>query len=137
MALSVLTFDVYWGNPGTSIFGNSRLAANHTWTRLPSRLSVSYDYDADDMPFVTEILEGLKGIVEAWKRELFLWLLITVIYMCKKLIGLRKSRQCFSYHKILQCICIYMLVILNFPFLPDEFVKKKSIRFREPFARVQ
>ena len=32
---------------------------------LPDYLSVSYDYDADDMAFVTEILEGLKGIVEA------------------------------------------------------------------------
>ena len=130
MALSVLTFDVFWGNPGTSIFGNSRLAANYTWTRLPSRLSVSYDYDADDMPFVTEILEGLKGIVEAWKRELFLWLLITVICICKKLIGLRKSRQCgkvsINLHKRYGHVLWFSRLIM--------FVFSHTIKFFNAFA---
>ena len=35
----MLTFDVYWGSLGTSIFESSSSAANNTRCRLPSRLS--------------------------------------------------------------------------------------------------
>ena len=41
-AHSIFTFDVYWGNLGTSIFGNSSPAANKTWSRLPSRPSFRF-----------------------------------------------------------------------------------------------
>ena len=44
-AHSMFTFDVCWGSLGTSIFGNSSSAANNTWSKLPSRLSVSDDYE--------------------------------------------------------------------------------------------
>ena len=37
-AHSMFTFDVCWGNLGTSIFGNSSSAASNTGSRLPSRL---------------------------------------------------------------------------------------------------
>ena len=67
----MFTFDVFWGSLGTSIFGNWSSTTNNTWTRLPSRLfSVSYDHDADGLAFVTEILEGLKERLEAWKGAL-------------------------------------------------------------------
>ena len=44
-AHSMFTFDVCRGSLDTSIFGNSSSAANNTWSRLPSRLSVSDDYE--------------------------------------------------------------------------------------------
>ena len=37
---------------------------------LPDYFSVSYDHDADGLAFVTEILEGLKERLEAWKGAL-------------------------------------------------------------------
>ena len=44
-AHSMFTFDVCWGSLGTSIFRNSSSAANNTRSRLPSRLSISDDYE--------------------------------------------------------------------------------------------
>ena len=41
-AHSMFTFDVCWGSLGTSIFGNSSLAANNTQSRLPSRISFRF-----------------------------------------------------------------------------------------------
>ena len=40
--LSMFTFDVLYGNMGTSIFGNLSSTANNTRTRLPSRLSFRF-----------------------------------------------------------------------------------------------
>ena len=37
---------------------------------LPDYFSVSYDHYADGLAFVTEILEGLKERLEAWKGAL-------------------------------------------------------------------
>ena len=37
---------------------------------VPDYFSVSYDHDADGLAFVTEILEGLKERLEAWKGAL-------------------------------------------------------------------
>ena len=62
-AHSVFTFDVYWGSLGTSIFGNSSSAANNTWSRLPSRLSVSDDYEITMItndPFFSSALWALS-----------------------------------------------------------------------------
>ena len=41
-AHSMFTSDVCWGSLGTSIFGNSSSVANHTRSRLPSRLSFRF-----------------------------------------------------------------------------------------------
>ena len=41
-ALSMFTFDAFWGILGTSIFGNSSSAGNNTRARLPSRLSFCF-----------------------------------------------------------------------------------------------
>ena len=40
----MFTFDEFWSSLGTSIFQNSISAVNITGSRLPSRLSISYDY---------------------------------------------------------------------------------------------
>ena len=45
LAHLLFAFDVCWGSLDTSIFRNSSSAASNTRSRLPSRLSVSYDYE--------------------------------------------------------------------------------------------
>ena len=51
-------FDVFWGSLGTSIFGNSSSAANNTWIRLPSRLSLRFLWLCSKQLFKAKISSG-------------------------------------------------------------------------------
>ena len=64
-ARSMFTFDVCWGSLVTIIFGNSSLAANNTWSRLPSRLFFRFLW------LWLEKKDGCTKILINEKRRLF------------------------------------------------------------------